>query len=96
MSPTGDLGKLLQDPDTAPQHRSAAGRALNDARWSRVVDRSAATAKARAARWKRLEDAVDPDRVLSDSERYQRAAQLMRAEMRALVLRRHARKGDAA
>jgi hypothetical protein len=87
---------MLRDPDTAPQHRSAAGRALNDLRWARVTDRSAATQKARDARWRKLEDRVDPDRVLTAGVRYARAAQLQRAEMQALVLRRHSRKGEVA
>lgn len=45
------------------------------------------TANARAAWWRKFEDAVDPDRKLSESERYDLAYQEMRLHMARMALR---------
>jgi hypothetical protein len=49
-------------------------------RWSRE-DPGPAMAKARQGRYEKLEDQVDPDRTLSESERAKRVGRLQRAHM---------------
>jgi hypothetical protein len=52
--------------------RSTSARIAANERWSKEPDRSAGTAAARAARDKRFEDQVDPDRTLPPAERAKR------------------------
>lgn len=59
-------------------------------RWARCTDRTAATQAARDAQWRRLEDEVDPDRLLDADERQKRATNLFRAKQQRLALRRTA------
>jgi hypothetical protein len=44
-------------------------------------------ARARAGQWKRFEDEVDPDRVLSEADRQRRAYHAMKAHMGRLALK---------
>ena len=48
-------------------------------RWKQCPDRTAATAPAREAFYRRFEDEVDPDRKLSEAERTRRAEFARRA-----------------
>ena len=50
-------------------------------------DAKKTTANARAARWRRYEDRVDPDRTLSEADRQRRAESLRQADMTRLALR---------
>lgn len=50
-------------------------------RWAHTADRTAATAPARTAFIGRFESLVDPDGVLSPSERLKRAESAMKAHM---------------
>ncbi|OEU86424.1 hypothetical protein DB35_10795 [Streptomyces abyssalis] len=54
--------------------------------WSNCPDRSARTARARAAFLDRFEDEVDPDRQLSAEERKLRAGSAMKAHFARLSL----------
>jgi hypothetical protein len=56
-------------------------------RWSRVADRSAATAPGRAAFMARFERQVDPDNKLSPDERAKRAQNAMKAYFSSLALK---------
>jgi len=89
----------LNSPETSG--RSASDRTLSariaaNTRWSRVGDRSAATARARAAALARFEREVDPDGVLSPRDRAVRAeaarrAHFLRMALRSAQVRRKAR-----
>ncbi len=68
--------------------------------WANTADRSARTARARAAALERFERLVDPDGKLQPAERRRRAEHARRAHMASLALKsskaRRARKnGDA-
>jgi hypothetical protein len=67
---------------------SATARAAALRRWAFESDRSNATQAARDGRFKKYQDQVDPDGVLSPSERQQRAQALMRSDMIMLSQRR--------
>lgn len=69
--------------------------------WARTPDRSARTAKARAALMARFEHEADPEGVLAPDERARRAEHLRRAHFQRLALksaqsRRRAREASAA
>jgi hypothetical protein len=63
----------------SPAERALRARAAAFTRWSRTDDRPAATAAARAAARNRFEKLVDPDGVLPEHERVQRADMARRA-----------------
>jgi hypothetical protein len=67
---------------------TSTGRAAALSRWAMEPDRTAATRKARAAFLRRFERLVDPDGVMPDHERHERAEQLMRAHMIRLARKR--------
>ena len=69
-------------PNEKSQHMSIAAHT----RWSREPDRTAATAKARAAAEKRFELLVDPDGVLTDSERMKRAESARKAHFARMAI----------
>jgi membrane-bound lytic murein transglycosylase B len=64
-------------------HPSAAADAARRS-WANTTDRSARTAPARAAQLARYLDQVDPEHVLPEDERRQRAEQARRAWYRAI------------
>jgi hypothetical protein len=82
--------------------RSLLGRSLINARWARLStpERAEATQSARAARWARLLERADPQGVMPDAEREERARQLRRSDMQRLTVQRtaarRARKGRRA
>jgi hypothetical protein len=67
--------------------RSLAASQAANYRWAMVPNRSAATAKSRAAFDARFEDLVDPDQVLHPEERAKRVANARRAHFQALALK---------
>ena len=69
------------------EERSLRSSIAANARWAKVRDRRAATQAARDAQWRRLEDEVDPDRLLSPGERSKRVQNLFRANQQRLALR---------
>lgn len=73
-----------QDPVSKARRKSAAKVASNT-RWAKEPDRRAATQAARDAQLRRLEDEVDPDRVLDAAERERRVANLRSAQMTRLA-----------
>lgn len=84
----GNTSELGRSPSTLPamveredprEATSAAARALAHRSWAKTRDRSARTAAARAAADRRFEDQVDPDGVLSPSERAVRAESARKA-----------------
>jgi hypothetical protein len=70
-----------------PEHRKLAARIASHERWSRVEDRTAETAPARAGFLRRFETQVDPDGRLTLEERSRRAESAMKAHMARLALR---------
>lgn len=68
--------------------------------WANTDDPSARTAPARAAMRQRFEDQVDPDRVLSESERARKADHEFRSYMAGLAFKasraRQRKAGDVA
>jgi hypothetical protein len=83
-----------------PAERSIRARIAANARWAREPDRLTATAPGRRAAFNKLLDEVDPDRVLSESERLKRAknaqqAQLARIRLAASKRRRAAVRGGS-
>lgn len=70
-----------------PKEQSLAGKIAAHTRWSRVDDRSAATAPARRAFMERFEDQVDPQRILSPDERARRAESARQAYFAELALK---------
>lgn len=83
-----------------PEERSLSARIAIAERWGRTADRTAATEPARAALRARFEAEADPDGVLTDAERRDRAEHLMRAHMLRMSLaatraRRRAREEQA-
>ena len=80
-----------------PEERRLRASLAAHTRWSKTVDRAAGTAAARAGFVRKLEDQVDPDRVLSDTERARRvenARQAHFARMR-LTASKNRRKAKA-
>lgn len=69
-----------------PEQRRLRSSAAALTRWSRE-DPAPAMAKAREGRLTKLEDQLDPDRVLSKAERRRRAKAALRADMKRLALR---------
>ena len=67
--------------------RSLRAQIAANVRWSRTVDRSAATAPARTAAWQKFEDQVDPERRLTPAERALRAEAARRAHFQRMALR---------
>jgi hypothetical protein len=74
-----------------PSEASLRGRLAAHTRWSREDDRTAATAKARAAALSRFERQVDPDGRLEPAERARRAESARKAFFAAMALKRHRR-----
>lgn len=69
-----------------PEEARARGALGAHVRWSRTVDRVAATAAARAAALQRFEREVDPDGVLTPEERAVRAKHAKAAHMRRMSM----------
>lgn len=67
---------MASDNDKSIRMRGAA-----HAKWARTVDRSAATKKARVAWLTKLANEIDPEGVLPEGIRLQRAEQLRRARL---------------
>ncbi|MBX6386079.1 MAG: hypothetical protein IRZ07_24415 [Microbispora sp.] len=69
----------------------AVRRLINSAnslkRWAQEPDRTAATAPAREAMWRRFEQQADPDGKLTPEERAKRADALRRAHLRRMSAR---------
>src|SRR5690554_4885023 len=69
----------------------AVRRLINSAnslkRWAEEPDRTAATAPAREALWRRFEQQADPDGTLTPEERRKRAEALRRAHLRRMSAR---------
>lgn len=74
-----------------PAERRSIAALGADASWANTTDWTARTAPARAARWRKYEDQVDPERKLPAHERQRRAEKAMRVHMRQI-----SRKGVAA
>lgn len=74
------------DLELTPEQRSMMARAMAHASWAKTADRSARTAPARKALADRFEREVDPDRVLPEAERAERAASARRAYFARLSL----------
>lgn len=89
-------------PDLTPAERTLRARIAASTRWAKEPDRAEATAKARAARRRKLELEVDPAGVLPPAELERRVASLQRAHMTRMSLaaararRRRSMGGDAA
>jgi predicted Rdx family selenoprotein len=71
-----------------PAERTARARLAAHVSWAKTTDRSARTAKARAAFEQKFRDEVDPDRELSESEREKRAASARNAYFQRLKFSR--------
>jgi hypothetical protein len=71
----------------ASSSHSVRGRIGAHTKWSRVSDRSAATAPARSAFLARFERQVDPGGTLPSAERRRRAVHAMKAHMSRLALK---------
>ena len=86
-------------PTTEPADRHLAASVAANARWAHEPDRAAATSAGRAAFNARFHDEVDPDRLLSPTERARRAENARRAYYARLALAsakaRRARKAGA-
>lgn len=83
-----------------PSERSLRAQIAANARWAKEPDRAAATAAARAAQTRALEDQVDPERRLLPAERAKRVenariAQLQRMALASAKARRHRKTGGA-
>jgi hypothetical protein len=80
-----------------PEQRALRARIAVNTHWSRVEDRTAATASARKAFMDRFEREVDPDGALDPAERARRAEHARKAYFARLALvsskARAARKG---
>ena len=74
-------------PSRDPDERVLVARIAAAERWGRTTDRTAATARARAALWQSFLDKADPDHVLDMNERTKRALNLEKAHMTRLALR---------
>ena len=70
-----------------PAERTMRARLAAHKSWSRTSDPSARTAPARAALNDRFAREVDPDGVLSESERHRRAASAKKAFYQSLALK---------
>lgn len=70
-----------------PSERSLIARIAVHESWARTPDRTARTAPARAAFADRFEKQVDPDGVLSPTERARRAEHARQAHMTRLALK---------
>lgn len=83
-----------------PSERILRARLAAHKSWANTDDPGARTAPGRAAMRQRFEDQVDPDRVLSESERARRADHEFRSYMAGLSLKsskvRRARKAGGA
>lgn len=83
----------------SPNERSLRARIAAHESWAHTPDRSARTANARKAMQDKFERQVDPDGVLSPSERAKRAANARKAFYSGLALKsakaRRRRGGDA-
>ena len=73
--------------ELTPEQRSLRSRLAAHASWARTSDRTERTRRAREAFMRRFEDEVDPDRLLSETERLQRAEQAKKAHFARLALR---------
>lgn len=69
-----------------PEERTLRSRIAAHESWARTDDRSARTAKARAAFASKFEQQVDPDRVLDPVERAKRAEHARKAHFTRLAL----------
>ena len=74
-------------PDHDPAMRVALAKLAAHERWAQTTDRTAATAPARAAALSRFEIQVDPDGVLPERERRQRAESARRAYFQRLAIK---------
>lgn len=83
-----------------PSERTLRSQIAAHESWSRTTDRTARTAKARAAALDRFERDVDPEGVLAPEERARRAEHARKAHFKRLALKsaqaRRRRGGDAA
>src|SRR5690625_5369279 len=75
-----------------PDERILRGQVAAHESWARTKDRSARTAPARQAQWKRYLNKVDPDGVLPENERHRRAEHLRKADMKRMALKSADRK----
>lgn len=75
-------------PEEQHSAKSIGGKVGAHRRWSRTTDRSAATAKARAAFASKFEEQVDPDGTLPPVERARLAENARKAYFAELSLRR--------
>jgi hypothetical protein len=66
--------------------RSLRAQIAANARWAKVDNRTAATAAARAAQTRALEDQVDPDRRLLPAERAKRVENARNAQLQRMAL----------
>ena len=66
--------------------RRARARIAANTRWAIEPDRAAATAAARAAQQRALEDKVDPDRQLTPDQRAKRVENARQAHMQRMAL----------
>lgn len=87
-------------PSPSPSELALHARAMAHAKWAACDDPSAATAPARAVFLSRFERQVDPDGVLSPTERARRAEHARKAYFSQLAAKsvraRAARKGGEA
>lgn len=67
--------------------RSQIASIASNTRWANEPDRSAATQAARDAMYRKFEDQVDPDRVLSPEERGKRVQNARSAHYRRIALK---------
>lgn len=68
---------------------SIRARIAANARWAKESDRSAATARARATFEARFEDQVDPERKLTEEERWKRVKNARAAYYARIAPQRH-------
>jgi hypothetical protein len=81
------VSKQRDDGALTPSQRTLRARLAAHSSWANTSDRSARTAPARSASFKRFERQVDPDCTLDPDDRARRAEHAMRAHMIRAALR---------
>jgi hypothetical protein len=71
----------MSNSPLTPSQRSQRARIAAHTRWSKELDRTAATAPGRRAAFEKLLDEVDPERKLPEAERLKRAKNAQQAQL---------------
>lgn len=78
---------MTKSPAKTCTNRALIARVAAHASWAMTPDRAARTAPAREAMKRKFEDQVDPDRILSESERAKRVENARQAHYLSLALK---------